>query len=438
METSWPAPLAADGIDLSPDQVAALEAVPDMPTYGRIIFVTGKAGTGKSTVLRRLVASTPLKAVVLAPTGLAAINAGGQTIHSFFNFKLGPLDDDPERVPTFKRGAPKQRLIAALDLVIIDEISMVRADIMDAIDLSLRRNTGRKEPFGGKTVVAFGDMWQLEPVVPSGAEGEMIAHRYASPFFFDSEVVRGGSVDVIELQTVHRQKEDPEFLWALNRLRRGDTSELDYFNSRVGAEVEGEHVITLTATNARAQALNMSRLAGLGTPVSMLEGSLVGEFGKDLPTEQVLRLAPGAQVMFVKNAKQWVNGTLGTVRWAEPDAIGVRTADGLDVTVERETWEKTRYTWDRSSYRIAAEPVGTFTQFPLKLAWAVTIHKAQGLTFDRMVVDLDTRAFAHGQLYVALSRCRSLEGLSLRRPVRSIDCVVNSRIFEFERLAGLS
>jgi len=437
MEPRWPTLVTAD-VDLSPDQIAALEAVPDMPTYGRMIFVTGKAGTGKSTVLRKLVAETPLKSVVLAPTGLAAINAGGQTIHSFFNFKLGPLDDDPERVPTFKRGAPKQRLIASLDMVVIDEISMVRADIMDAIDLSLRRNTGRHEPFGGKTIVAFGDMWQLEPVVPGGAEGEMIEHRYASPFFFDSEVVRSGSIDVVELQTVHRQKEDPEFLWALNRLRRGDTSELDYFNSRVGAVVEGEHVITLTATNGRAQALNMTRLAGLGKPVSILEGTLVGEFGKDLPTDQVLRLAPGAQVMFVKNAKQWVNGTLGTVRWAEPDAVGVRTADGLDVTVERESWEKTRYTWDRGSHRIVAEPVGTFTQFPLKLAWAVTIHKAQGLTFDRMVVDLDTRAFAHGQLYVALSRCRSLEGLALRRPVRPSDCVVNQRIWEFERLAGLS
>lgn len=437
METRWPAPLA-DGVELSPDQRAALEAVPDMPTYGRMIFVTGKAGTGKSTVLRRLVAETPLKAVVLAPTGLAAINAGGQTIHSFFNFKLGPLDDDPERVPTFKRGAPKQRLIASLDLVVIDEISMVRADVMDAIDLSLRRNTGRPEPFGGKTVVAFGDMWQLEPVVPAGAEGEMIGHRYASPFFFDADAVRNGSIDVIELQTVHRQKEDQEFLWALNRLRRGDTSETDYFNSRVGAPLEGGHIITLTATNARAQAINMARLAALKAPVSVHEGTLVGEFGKDLPTEHVLRLAPGAQVMFVKNAKQWVNGTLGTVRWAEPDAVGVRTEDGLDVTVERESWDKTRYTWDRTSHRIVAEPVGTFTQFPLKLAWAVTIHKAQGLTFDKMVVDLDTRAFAHGQLYVALSRCRTLEGLSLRRPVRASDCVVNPRIWDFDRMAGLA
>lgn len=428
----------APEVELSADQRLALDTVPDMPTFGRVIFVTGKAGTGKSTVLRQLVAGTPLKSVVLAPTGLAAINAGGQTIHSFFNFKLGPLDDDPERVPTFKRGAPKQRLIAALDMVVIDEVSMVRADVMDAIDLSLRRNTGRKEPFGGKTVVAFGDLWQLEPVVPRGAEGEMIAHRFASPFFFDSESVRGGSLDVVELQTVHRQKDDPEFLWALNKLRKGDASELAYFNSQVGASLEGDHIVTLTATNARAQTINMTRLAALGTPESILEGTLVGDFGKDLPTDMVLRLRPGAQVMFVKNAKQWVNGTLGTVKWVEPDAVGVRTSDGSDVTVERDSWDKTRYTWDRASHRIAAEPVGTFTQFPLKLAWAVTIHKAQGLTFDRMVVDLDTRAFAHGQLYVALSRSRTLRGMSLVRAVRHDDCVVNSRIWDFERMAGLT
>lgn len=425
-------------IELSIDQKLALEQIPDMSTYGRCIFITGRAGTGKSTVLRELALKSPMKKVVLAPTGLAAINAGGQTIHSFFNFKLGPLEDDPDLCHMFKKGGQKHRLIKNLECLIIDEVSMVRADVMDAIDYSLRENRDIDEPFGGLTVICFGDLWQLEPVVQTGAEEEMIAHRYASPFFFDSDVVRETSLDVYELQTVHRQKDDPEFLYALNLLRKGDMSELDFFNSRVNAQLPSSNVLTLTATNAKANAINLGTLARLNGRAAVYKGEADGDFGKDFPVDPLLTLKVGAQIMFVKNSIEWVNGSLGTVLAMEPDELTVLLDDGRTVSVQRESWEKTKYTWDGYSGRIDRTPVGTYVQFPVKLAWAVTIHKSQGLTFDRVRIDMDTKAFAHGQLYVAMSRCRTLNGISLKRPISMDDCIVSSRILEFERLAGLS
>lgn len=425
-------------VELSPDQLAALESIPDIPTYGRCFYITGKAGTGKSTLLREFVLNSPLKKVVLAPTGIAAINVGGQTIHSFFNFHLGPIENDPDQIVTFRKGGAKRKLIENLDCIIIDEVSMVRADIMDAIDFSLRLNTDINEPFGGKTMLFVGDLWQLEPVVAGKAEEEMLEHRYQSPFFFDSDAVRATSLDVIELSTVHRQREDPEFLWALNRLRRGDVDELEFFNSRVGASLEGENIITLTATNSRANAINLTELAKLPGKGQIYKGTIEGDFGKDLPSDMLLNLKPGAQVMFTKNGRQWVNGTLGTVLSLEDEVIVVKTDRGETVAVEREEWEKRRFTWDRHSYRIDAELVGSYLQFPLRLAWAVTIHKSQGLTFDRLILDLDRTGFAHGQLYVALSRCRSLAGVSLKRKIEPRDSVVHSRIWEFERMAGLT
>lgn len=409
-----------------------------MRTYGRCIFVTGKAGTGKSTVLREFVETTSMRTVVLAPTGLAAIQVGGQTIHSFFLFHLGPLENDPERIAIFRKGGPKHRIVKNLDCIIIDEISMVRADVMDAIDYSLRINCGVDEPFGGKTILAFGDLWQLEPVVAGQAEMEMLAHRYASPFFFDADCVRQTSLDVIQLSTVHRQSEDQEFLWALNALRRGDTSEIDFFNARVGADLGDDSVVTLTATNARANAINLARLSELPGAVHTFQGTTEGDFGKDFPADPHLQLKVGAQVMFVKNGQKWVNGSLGRVLGIEPDLVVVGLEGGETVAVERETWDKTRYTWDRVHHRISGEPAGTYVQFPLRLAWAVTIHKSQGLTFNRVIVDMDQRGFAHGQVYVALSRCRTIAGVSLRRALRPEDAVVHPRIWEFEAMAGLA
>lgn len=424
-------------VTLSPDQALAVNTI--LTSGGqRVVFVTGKAGTGKSTVLRQVVQSGLMNLVVLAPTGLAALNVGGQTIHSFFGFKLGPLDDNPDLMHIWQQHGHKHKLVQKLEAIVIDEISMVRADLMDAIDFSLRTNLRSNQPFAGKTIIAFGDLWQLEPVVSGPAESEFIGSRYASPFFFDSRVVREMGMDVVELQTVHRQKDDQEFLWALNRIRRGETSDLDLFNSRVGAELNAEHVLTLTATNAKASTINMTALARLPFTQQVYEGQVSGDFGRDLPAEQNLVLKPGAQVMFVKNGKDWVNGTLGTVTTAEPDRVIVHTQDGVTADVVPESWEKYKYTFNRASERIEAEPVGSYSQIPLRLAWAVTIHKAQGLTFDNLRLDMDRRSFAHGQLYVALSRCRTLAGLSLVRPVTKDDVQVNPRIWEFERAAGLA
>lgn len=404
--------------------------------YGQFVFVTGRAGTGKSTLLREFVKATDAPKVVLAPTGLAAVNVGGQTIHSFFNFHLGPIEKDPDQIVVFKRNGAKHKLISSLEILIIDEISMVRADLLDAIDASLRWNRGIDAPFGGVTVLAVGDPWQLEPVVGSSAEAEFLGHLYASPFFFDSHVVKETGMDILELQTVYRQT-DEEYLWALDKIRTGDTSELDFFNDRVGAELNGDHALTLTATNARATAINLGMLSQLPGRTSRYEAVLEGNFGKDLPAEQFLTLKVGSQVMFVKNGKKWVNGTLGTVIELDEDVIRVMTDAGDEVEVERETWEKTRYGWNRATFRIESEPVGTFIQFPLRLAWAVTMHKSQGLTLERLEVDFDRPAFSHGQAYVALSRGRSREGLSLKRRIEPKDVIVDGRVLEFSSKSGL-
>ena len=420
------------GFDLSRDQVSALAAIPELPTYGRCLFVTGRAGTGKSTVLRRFVESTPLKTVVLAPTGLAAVQVGGQTIHSFFNFPLGPIQLEHDSVPLFKKGQAKRRLIEALECLVIDEVSMVRADIMDAMDFSLKRNRERHdEPFGGVTVVCFGDLMQLEPVVQSGADEEMMSDRYQSAFFFDSTAVRATSLDVYELTTVHRQRDDEEFLWALNRLRDGNTDELGIFNARVGADLGSEGVVTLTATNGRAGSINLQRLAKLTGRPTIFKATVVGTFGRETPTEEVLALKPGAQVMFVKNGRGWVNGSLGEVTELETERVKVKLFEGGEHWVEPETWDKKRYTWDRYSSRITSEAVGSFTQIPLSLAWALTVHKSQGLTLEKVRLDLDRPAFSHGQSYVALSRCRTLSGLSLVRPLEPRDVIVSQRALEF-------
>ncbi|MBS1722219.1 MAG: AAA family ATPase [Armatimonadetes bacterium] len=422
---------------LGEEQLAALHDIEQGPA-GRFIFVTGRAGTGKSTLLREFVSGSRLRCVVVAPTGLAAIQVGGQTIHSFFGFPLGPLTNDKELVHEYRRSHPKRKLMENLDCLVIDEVSMVRADVLDAIDFSLRQNTGNNNlPFGGKTIVAFGDIRQLEPVVTGGADQEMISDRFASAFFFDAEALRSTGIDVWNLETVYRQR-DEEFLWALERVRLGDPYELSYFNERVGATLENPHTVTLTATNAKANSINQRRLAALAGTPKVFKGESTGAFDRDFPSDPLLMLKPGAQVMFVKNGKEWSNGTLGTVRSLHDGYVVVDAPGSGTVAVEPEKWEKSRYTWDSFSSRIGKEVVGEYSQLPLKLAWAVTIHKSQGLTLASALIDLDQRAFAHGQVYVALSRCRSIEGLSLARPIRPEDLVVNPRVAEFESRAKLS
>lgn len=395
----------------------------------RLFFVTGRAGTGKSTILQQLAQKWNGQCAVVAPTGLAALQVGGQTIHSFFGLPHGPISEGDEQIRVYPRGHPKARLLRNLRALIIDEVSMVRADILDAMDWSLRKNCERDAPFAGKTVVLFGDPWQLEPVVESGGSAEMLRERYASPFFFDAHAFRESSKHTFLLEQVHRQS-DPEFLWALDRLRTGHRDCLDYFNLRVGLPDLDQDTVTLTSTNRHANAINSAALGRLPGAGLQYRGVFSGDFGDALPVDLHLELKPGAQVMLAMNGPNWSNGTLGKVVDCYPDGVEVATKSGAHL-VPPATWEKIRYRWNTEAKRIERERVGSFTQVPIRLAWAMTVHKSQGQTLDKARVDLDVGAFAHGQAYVALSRCRSIEGLTLVNPLTAEDLVVNESVARF-------
>lgn len=416
--------------ELSAEQSSALDQV-GHPQH-QLIFVTGKAGTGKSTLLRQFVQSNSLRKVVLAPTGLAAINVGGQTIHSFFQLPLDPLTPGQAEVPVFNDGHPKKRIMRNLDLLVIDEVSMVRADLFDAIDTSLRLNRQSDKPFGGVPVVVFGDVAQLEPVVSDRATGEMLQEYYDSPFFFDSHVAKRCGLEILHLTEVHRQT-DEEYVYALDKVRLGESTELDYFNHKVGNELD-QTPIHLTFTNGRANAINTMRLGQIHSQPWRYDATVEGDFReRDKPVDPRLTLKLGSRVMFARNGTEWVNGSLGTVTDLEEDEIGVKLDAGPSVRVGRVSWERVRYTYNRVRQRIESEPVGTFTQFPLRLAWAITVHKSQGLTFDQAVLDFDQRAFAHGQVYVGLSRTRMIGGLSLTRNLTKQDIVLNGAAERFLR-----
>jgi ATP-dependent exoDNAse (exonuclease V) alpha subunit len=422
-----PGPTSLPAVELCGEQASAIEQLDG--GRGAFFFVTGKAGTGKSTVLRTLAERWADECVVVAPTGLAAVQVGGQTVHSLFGLPLGPIAERDEQIRTYRRGHPKRRVLERARAVIIDEVSMVRADILDAVDWSLRTNCEPDLPFGGKTIVAFGDLWQLEPVVEEGGAAQMLCERYASPFFFDSTSFRSADVEAIVLAEVHRQT-DAELLWALDRVREGHPDGLDFFNQRVGAPVPEDGRVSLTATNARANAVNTAALARLPGTSRGYQAVVTGEFGAQFPTDTTLVLKPGAQVMFAKNGAEWQNGELGRVVACGSSSVHVEAA-GRTHEVEPVMWEKLRYTWDSAAGRIGREVVGTFCQLPLRPAWATTVHKAQGLTLDRLCVDFDVGAFAHGQAYVALSRCRSVEGLTLTRALTPADLVVDEAVVRF-------
>jgi ATP-dependent exoDNAse (exonuclease V) alpha subunit len=400
----------------------------------RCLFVTGKAGTGKSTLLRHIRRHVLGKAVVLAPTGVAAVHVGGQTIHSFFRFPPQVLF--PATVEKFRGSAVHRRLRT----LIIDEISMVRADVVDAMDAFLRRfGPEAGLPFGGVQMIFFGDLHQLPPVV---SPHEMEAYRtlYESPWFFKARVFDRLRFERIDLKKVYRQKEKG-FLSLLNAVRAGEAEEEDLaaLNARMDAAYqpgEGEPCITLTSTNVAADRVNLRKLDALSTPLALFPARVEGEFDpKAFPTDHPLSIKAGAQVMFLKNHPEghWVNGTLGTVAAHEPDAIWVDipSRPGGPVRVERAQWESIRYELDPATGAVVPRPVGRFTQFPLRPAWAMTIHKSQGKTFDRVVIDLGGGAFAHGQSYVALSRCTTLEGITLRRPLSGRDLMVDPDVQEF-------
>jgi ATP-dependent DNA helicase PIF1 len=387
------------------------------------LFVTGRAGTGKSTLLRALRGQIEEDFVVLAPTGLAAVNVGGQTIHSFFG--LPPRLIRPEDIRRSRNGS----LMRRMQLLVIDEVSMVRSDLMWAIDQSLRVNRGRpREPFGGVRLLLFGDLHQLPPVVQEAEVAEHLESSHGGPFFFSIPSLREGcGTSLLELTHVFRQR-DEALLSVLNRVRDGDAdaTDLAVLNERVApirTLAEGEPFVILTPTNAAAHRINTAFLEALPGNPREYPAAVSGEFTQGAhPTDQTLLLKPGAKIMLLRNDsnKRWVNGTIARISRLDAERVWVEIA-GKEHEVEPVSWEARRYAYDRAAEKIVETVAGTFRQFPLRLAWALTIHKSQGLTLDRVYIDLGRGTFAHGQAYVALSRCRSLAGLALARALRPQD-----------------
>ncbi len=406
------------------------------------LFITGKAGTGKSTLLQLFRSTSRKKVAVLAPTGVAALNVHGQTIHSFFGFP--PRIITPQEASRRVTRKDLKRLYQNTQVLVIDEISMVRADMLDGIDRFLRVNRENMLPFGGVQVVFFGDMFQLPPVVTRDpVEVSYFTDYYDSPYFFSARVLEeeAFNVEMIELRKVYRQ-ESRHFLRLLEAIRTNETDrdDLEDLNERCTTQYDpSEGYITLCARNATADRINRQALEQLPEAEMTYHAEVKGNFDPSLfPTEVVLRLRKGAQVMFVKNdpEKQFVNGTIGTVIQLSNQKLVVEVREDDDkkrtVEVAPMEWEIIRYKTDDSG-NIDTETVGSFRQYPLKLAWAITIHKSQGKTFDRVLIDLDGGAFEHGQLYVALSRCRTLEGIVLKRPIRQQDIITDERVTDFYR-----
>ena len=400
---------------------------------GRSVFLTGKAGTGKTTFLKYITQTTAKRFVVLAPTGVAAINTGGSTIHSFFQLPLCPyLPDVKELITEYQmperyRSLRKERvkIIRTLDLLIIDEISMVRADLLDAVDMTLRKYRHNDKPFGGVQLLMIGDAQQLSPVVKD-SERQYMSQVYQSPYFFHSKALSRLQYVTIELQKVHRQK-DAEFLDILNAVRedRMTAQLLRKINERVGVppvrQEDGTEPIRLTTHNVRADEVNSRKLAELPDDPSLFTAQIEGDFPEhSYPADEVLELKPGAQVMFIRNDSEgkYYNGKLAKVEKIAKGVVTVSDSNGEMIDVTPVEWPNTQYELDDESGEICQNVVGTFRQLPLRIAWAITIHKSQGLTFDNVVIDAGA-AFAFGQVYVALSRCRSLEGITLESPITS-------------------
>ena len=421
---------AKQPLELNGDFQYALDLIENTD---KSVFITGRAGTGKSTLLRLFRNTTRKKFVITAPTGIAALNVGGQTIHSFFRFPPKPIPRSKIR-----KIYPMRKLYKSLQVLIIDEVSMVRADMMDNIDYFLRLNRNDSRPFGGVQVVFFGDLFQLPPIVAGDVERQLIEYNYESPYFFSAEVFKTIELEMLELRKVYRQKER-HFLRLLEtvRLNRADYDDLEDLNVRYDPNAQpGDYAITISARNAQVNQTNRRELERLETGAFIFPAEIEGDFNPALyPTASLLTLKIGAQVMFVKNDPEgkFVNGTIGKVVSLEENLITVKTNDDQKlIEVAPAEWQILKYKIsEENPTEIDTEVVGTFTQYPLKLAWAVTIHKSQGQTFDRVIIDLGRGAFEHGQTYVALSRCRTLDGIVLKQPLQLRDIQVDERVVEF-------
>lgn len=449
-----------DNIELDETNVEFNYAYDFVKHTEKLVYLTGKAGTGKTTFLKYLRENTSKNTVVLAPTGIAAINAGGQTIHSFFQLPFGPFipndkrlriskslndPDDTTIYSTFKYREDKRLILEKLELLIIDEISMVRCDTLDVIDKILRVFRRKiSSPFGGVQVVLIGDTFQLPPIADF-EQWEILKDHYESPFFFSSNVYINNKPVYIELKKIYRQKEQ-EFINLLNKIRVDQVtdSELDNLNKKVNPSFSpsDNNYIIISTTNAIVKQTNAVKLAELNTDLKVFEGEIVGSFPKDgkgnyvLPTEANLHLKVGAQVMILKNDlgefKRYYNGKIGKVASLYETAIVIEFPDSSKVQIEKASWNSIQYSWNKEKRKIEEKIIGTFIQYPLKLAWAITVHKSQGLTFENVFADLSS-AFEDGQVYVALSRCTSYSGLVLKSQIPRSKIRTNSKVIEFAK-----
>jgi ATP-dependent DNA helicase PIF1 len=394
-------------------------------------FITGKAGTGKSILLQYLKHKSQKRLVVGAFTGVAALNVGGQTLNSLFQLPIGFIDVSRLRV-----GNRVAMLMRHIDMVVIDEISMVRADMMDAIDTVLRQARGNQAPFGGVQMVLFGDPYQLPPVTPDEALHEYFAHNHGGQYFFNAHAWKKTKLHTYELNHIFRQEKDEEFKFILNAVRKNELEDSVLFglNDKCVRPVPEEGVITLATRNAVVDRINTERLNQINEPEQVYRAEIIGNLERSsYPAEEFLKLRKGAQVMLLKNdpEKRWVNGTVGVVESLSQTEIKVRINGEIVYSIPKATWNKIRYFYNQQTRKVEEEILSSFTQYPLRLAWAFTIHKSQGKTYNSVVVNMEGGAFAHGQAYVALSRCTSLAGLYLTQPLERDDIKVDPVVINF-------